>query len=174
VALILRRVTRPNWYRGVGESEGKTDDEMAAEDFQPDPDGEISVWEVEEDRVDRVIAAVASSRDYLDTFDYVIFNEVLIANLGITAASTEGDTHDDGANRAWHRNLSSPSQAAILSLVAAIRASRPNPDDPALRKKKNEVLGLLANSVKREWIKIEDLSEQLQARVVRIIGAAPA
>jgi len=165
VPLLLRRVHRGKWLPGAGEGQ-RPDDEVAAEDFE-DPDNEISVWEVDAERsnLNRVVAAIAGRRDHLSDLHYVLFDSVLVTNLAINIANGDGDTRDHYANVTWHRNLINASPPQILTLVPAIKALKPG--DPATRlRREKDVLPLLKQAVMDGWMRAEDLSPNLQRRLV--------
>ena len=54
----------------------------------------LSVWQIDDDRsnLGDVIAALAASRDFLDTFDYALFNDELLAQARITRSRSAGVT----------------------------------------------------------------------------------
>jgi hypothetical protein len=164
VALILRKVTRVKWLPGAGEGT-RSDDEVAAEDFQ-DLDNEISVWEIDDERSNllRIIAAIAATRDFLANIDYVLFNSALASNLQIDIQKQNGDTPDHVANLTWHRDLMTPTRDQIWALVAAIRSL--NPQDPAIRIKDRDVLQHLKRAVDSAWIDRDALKPQLSRKVI--------
>lgn len=161
--LILRKVHRAKWLPGAGEGQ-ESDDDVAAEDFE-EADNEISVWEIETapSNLNRIIAAIAGTRDYLDDLAYVLFESTLVSGLQISNA--DGRTRDRGANGAWHRNLVNASREEILALVAAIKTLRP--DDPATRIKGKDILPLLRQSIENGWMIFEELSPHLQGKLGR-------
>ncbi len=163
MALILRKVSRGKWLPGAGDGT-RPDDEVAAEDFQ-DLDNQVSVWGIEADQsnLNRVIAAIAATRDWLTPIAYVLFDSALATDLGINIVHQDGDTPDHHANITWHRDLSNPLPDQILALVAAIRALRP--DDPPFRIRDADVLTHLKQSVENGWINPDALSEQLRRKV---------
>ena len=69
--------------------------------------GVLSVWLVEDDRsnLDRVLVALAATRDHLSNVDYLILDEHLVAETGVVVRQTTGATPDHAANVRWHRDL---------------------------------------------------------------------
>jgi hypothetical protein len=88
-------------------------------------DNELSVWEILDDRsnLQRVIAALAGTRDSLENLDYVLLNSDAIADLGIKKVKTTGGTPDDTANTDWHFDLVQLTVDKIVKIAALIRAS---------------------------------------------------
>ena len=95
----------------------------------------LSVWLIEERHSDiqRVITALAASRDRVSNMDYVTLDYEVLAGMQIKIQSVVGDTHDKDANERWHRDLTdlSATQVANLSnaIVAGGKRARANEKD---------------------------------------------
>lgn len=80
----------------------------------------LSVYEIpdkDEDRINQVATAIAAKRNELDTVQYIIFEESILAELGIEIDDTiAGETCDVEVNT-WHRELKHFSANKMVALV---------------------------------------------------------
>jgi hypothetical protein len=83
---------------------------------------ELSVWYVEDDEsnLKRIVTALAACCDFVSVFDYLIFDHVIVTDLGLTIRKTDGDTPDSVANRSWHRDLTELSGRRVFELATTI------------------------------------------------------
>lgn len=90
-------------------------------DLVPD-DNTLSVWYIEDDRLnlERVAAALASTRDTFSNFDYALVDEQLLSALNIKVVQTDGITPDQEVNIQWHRDLVELSDANLIALASTI------------------------------------------------------
>src|SRR5438874_12791164 len=67
----------------------------------------LSVCQVEADlsNLERVVAALAASRDTLANADFVLFDVRILTSLAIGSEATCGATPDEEANARWHLDL---------------------------------------------------------------------
>ena len=81
-------------------------------------DDSMSIYEIEDiqDGVNRVVAALAATRDHLDKLDYLIFEKSLLEGLGIDISERKGTTADDEVNQ-WHLDLENLTTKTITKLV---------------------------------------------------------
>ena len=119
--LILRvirkdswRTTRRRWLR--------------ASDFPADPvtdlktmDNCLSVYEIADDQsnLERVITAIAGTREYLGHVDYMLFDAGLISEAEIEIQATDGGTPDEEVNR-QHQDLIQLTSDKLVSLAKTI------------------------------------------------------
>jgi hypothetical protein len=82
----------------------------------------LSVWYVEDDEsnLNRVLTALAATRDSVSNFDYLLFNYTVVAALGLKISKTDGKTPDNVANRLWHRDLTELSGRSVLAFALAV------------------------------------------------------
>ena len=68
--------------------------------------GELSVWRIEDDRsnLDRVIAALAATRDNPAHYAYTLIDKELLRDKGFNLEPTAGTTLDDKVNT-WHFDI---------------------------------------------------------------------
>lgn len=85
-------------------------------------DNELSIYLLDDsdEQLDRIVAAVALTRDYLSHFDLALAPEDILGKCEVETGETYGDTLDDGVN-AWHRDLVSLTSTKLVNLAAAIR-----------------------------------------------------
>jgi hypothetical protein len=71
--------------------------------------------------LDQLAAALASTCDNIANFDYVLFSQEILSEIGINVAKATGDTPDDTIN-SWHRHLSEISATKLVQLAKEARA----------------------------------------------------
>ena len=101
---------------------------LRAGEFQADPLGDlntsgnaISVYEIDEneENLTQVAGALSVSRGRYDRFDYVLFPESVVSELGLRLVNTLGQTADAQVNQC-HRDISEISSHRLVELVERI------------------------------------------------------
>jgi hypothetical protein len=87
-------------------------------DFLPTDKGTLSVYLVENNKqyIDRVIAAMAATRQDVDKFEYAIVELQDLESRGFETEIQLGTTPDEEVNR-WHLNIVKLSTQKILDLT---------------------------------------------------------
>jgi len=69
--------------------------------------GALSIWRIEDGETDerRVIAALASRRDSLQSIDYIVFGSDILKRLNIQVERSEGQSADNEINKSWHCDM---------------------------------------------------------------------
>jgi hypothetical protein len=82
----------------------------------------LSLWHIEDDRsnVDRLITALAATRQKPDKFDYAIIDLDILSTIGIHIRASIGETPDEAVN-SWHWDAIELTATQILKLAQAIR-----------------------------------------------------
>lgn len=122
MAFLLRKIRRNRWY--------KTEpiDWLPDGELQADPlsdlgtkSNELSVYHVviDEANLDRIIASLAANSEQWDNFDFAIFNENIISDLGIKIKNSKGELPDEQVNN-WHNDLCELSATKLVILAKAI------------------------------------------------------
>jgi hypothetical protein len=127
VPLIFRKIEKAKWYQSDAVPW------LAADDLQADALADLStkgnvlsVYFVDEndtEALERLIAALALSRNFITKLDYTLFSENSLSELGIRVSSEKGDTSDSVVNT-WHRHLTELSADKIMDLAHLIRNAR--------------------------------------------------
>lgn len=70
-------------------------------------ENELSVYLIEDDKsnLNITLAALASNRDQLQKFDFVLIEEQELSNRGFNIITTIGDTPSKDVNEQYHKNL---------------------------------------------------------------------
>ncbi len=118
-------------------------------------DHKISVYEVSDDReqIERVAAAIAAKRHgEVDAVEFIVFDQSILAEVGIEIdRNTPGDTCDPEVN-GWHRDMI---EVSADKLVAFAKRVVPNiPSDLVLKKRIREVLIESGGLGLYDWSKI--------------------
>jgi hypothetical protein len=123
--LFLRNVRQNRWHN-AGAAQW-----LANGDVPADPLGDLatsenrlSVWEVAVDRsnVERIVRAIAVTRQKIADMGYVLFDSSVLATAGIDTVAEIGETPDEGANN-WHRDLIELSGNKLVILTKLILES---------------------------------------------------
>jgi len=82
----------------------------------------ISVWHIVDDHgnKDRIIAALAATRQQATNFDYFLLEEHYIREINIRIVETQGNSPDNGIN-SWHRDLVELSAEKLMALAKVIQ-----------------------------------------------------
>lgn len=123
--MFLRKVERRLWDWREEDIPWLPPNEFPAAplgDLRTSADSKLSVWHIEEDRSNLalVVAAVAASRDHADKFDYVLFSEDILREVGIHAEVTRGTSRDSATNEQWHRDLTELTASKLVVLARLI------------------------------------------------------
>ena len=114
----------PDWL-----SEGQAPG-YSTRDFLPDDaTATISLFKVGDDREleEQVVAALASERESVNSvFDYVLFPEDYLDQVGVSSEQTKGKTPDDTVNGELHLDASHVEANAVASLVTLVHADYRN------------------------------------------------
>ena len=120
---FLRTVRQARWHKYPeidwlvkGELQGD-----ALADMRTDG-GRLSVYRIDnEDDLQRVITALAATRDSIANLDYAIFEDSGLGSLGITIRQTDGNTADIITN-GLHYELGNLSVSRLARLAKAVSA----------------------------------------------------
>ena len=141
-------------------------------DFIPDEQGKLSVWEVERDNsnLSRIVAAIAATRQDISNIDYVLFDSRAVRAAGVGLVTGPGQSPDHAAKQKWHRDLAELSAKRAARLVWRVfhRGTRP----PRVSKK--EVSELLRKAVDEGWLQFDDLQPNVKKKLQRAASAVAA
>jgi hypothetical protein len=120
--ILLRNVRENRWFKSQAAPW------LEKGDVPADPLGDLatkenrlSVWVVASDRsnLERIVRALAVSRDKIADMGYVLFDSDLLTDAGIDTLEESGQTPDAGANT-WHRDLIKLSGNKLVTLTRLI------------------------------------------------------
>jgi hypothetical protein len=121
---LLLKIRKAKWYKNdnvpwLPENEIQAD---AVGDLRT-TDNALSVWYIldRKENLEQVITALASTRDTISNLDYALFEDYVIAELGIRMKNTAGTTPAPNAN-SWHRDLIELTASKLINLANAIMA----------------------------------------------------
>ncbi|MEH1790342.1 MAG: hypothetical protein V7L23_33460 [Nostoc sp.] len=101
MSFLLRKVRKNKWYKT------ETIPWLRQGEFQSDPlcdlattENKLSVYRVEDDcsNLSRVVSALAANSDKIANFDYILFEETILKDVGIKSEQTKADTADETVN----------------------------------------------------------------------------
>ncbi len=127
-------------------------------------EGTLSVWQIEDDRanLDLVITALAATRQNFDKFEYGLFDQEIVINLGLKAQITPGNTPIDTAN-GWHRDLIQLTGDQALNLVKSIFDS--------LEKHRlydDEVQTRILDAIQEEYLDLHKVNKSLRNKITQL------
>jgi len=158
--MVLRGVRQARWYMEYRAPW------LDGEDVPADPLGDlrtssncISVWELETDlsNLELLITANAAARDKPDPFDYLIFDDSCLGDLGIGIAQTEGKTPCPEAN-IYHRDLTDLTGLKLVRLIRLIWSQ----DVEAKREGRKNVESKLSQALASGSIAADNLSASMR------------
>ena len=132
---------------------------LAEDDIQADPvtdlktsNNILSVFYVTDKTtgLDRIVAALAATRNSINHLDYILFDERLLLELGIKIARKTGETPDEQVND-WHRDLIELSGFKLVKLVKLIFTK-----GTIGRIQERRVKQLIKNSTDSGWLSRKD------------------
>jgi hypothetical protein len=83
--------------------------------------GQLSVWHIEDNRsnLDLVAVGLAISRGHIAKFEYCLFDQEVVENIGLKVDNSVGSTPVTLANQ-WHRDLTELTVDSLVVLVKTI------------------------------------------------------
>lgn len=165
--LILRKVKKGRW---------KTNKSwLPSWEYQADilddlrtKNNEISVWVVRDDKsnIERIIAALGSSGDYLSNFDYALFDLTFLKDLDIKFSKRPGITPDHKANIKWHLNLEELTLHKVANLARKINEGYITSGVEIRRFQEKNVSEFIANGINQGNIDKEILYDNQKSKIL--------
>lgn len=72
--------------------------------------------------LERVVTALAGTRQVITDIDYAVFDHSLLSEIAIELEFNDGDTADDDVNK-WHRDLVELTTSKLLALARVIKGN---------------------------------------------------
>lgn len=121
--LLLHTIRQSRWLRDEARPWLERNDVPAdaVSDLRT-TDNCLSVWEVAPDRsnLERIVRAVALSRDVIANTGFIVFEADLLTHIGVKSSGEhKGQTPDDEAND-WHRDLVDLSGNQLVALTRTL------------------------------------------------------
>lgn len=147
MAYLLRKIRKIRWTQEI--------DWLLDEDLQADTLGdlgttsnELSVYHVDHNKnnLRRIISALAVNTKEYSNVDFALFDENLIAELGIKMKKSKGELADEQVNQ-WHSDLYELTASKLLELAKSIKKN-----SIIERKMPKEVLALVADSLQNDFL----------------------
>jgi len=140
-------------------------DELAADALQDlrTKQNRLSVYLVdslESPALNRVLAAMAASRDNIDKLDYASFDWSFLGDLGIEVEAVPGGTPDEEVNQ-WHRDLVELTAAKLAALGLTMRRH-----GNVSRKYPKDVTDLIREGVRLSQIDYGRLKQTLASKII--------
>lgn len=164
--MLLIRVDKPRWEWNSDDSPWIPPGDIPAApltDLRTSPNSELSVWYVEDNRtnLERIVAALAGTRDHCDKFDFALFPEVVLTQAQIQSKNSMGNSADRDANSSWHRDLVELTASKLSTLARLIR------EQGAIERRfEKQVIELIADGVKQGRIEALRLKPALRKNVL--------
>jgi hypothetical protein len=119
----------------------------------------LSVFSIAEDRsnLNRVLAALAATRERIANVDYALFDEQTLSAMGLTMTPSPGVTPDEQVNRDCHRDIIQLSAHKVANL--AVRIQR---DATLCRHEEEDVKALVVEGLEAGRIQRQSPSMKLR------------
>jgi hypothetical protein len=165
MAKLLRKVQRKTDWDPDGEFSSYLPAGHAPADALKDlatTNNNLSVWQVDDagENLDRVLAAIVSTRQYLQVLDYLIIDSERIQALNLAVAQTPGDTHDVQANEAWHFHLTRLSATDVANLANTMLTH-----GETKRQRQKQLISLLKKSVEEGFVDRAKLGPDVSSKL---------
>jgi len=165
MAKLLRKVQyKPNWDP-EGEFSKYLPNGLAPADALWDlktKGNALSLWQIDdqESNLERVLAAMVSTADHLQTIDYLVIDMQHVVELRLSIIQSAGDTYDAKVNDNWHFDLTKLS-ATDLAKLANTMLSHGKTD----RRNDRALALLLKGSVEKGYVDHAKLKPNVQNRI---------
>ena len=167
MAVVVRKLSQKrHWDDRAWLDQGDTQADVVKCLYPADNKLSVYVLEHPPRQVERVVAALALTRDHLAHMDLALIPDSILEDCGIQRARKEGETPDPAVNQ-WHLDLVELSVARIARFAAAIKAhariERLN------SRKVAQAIGqsVTSNFIGREHLSLE-MAQSLKKRSVRL------
>lgn len=165
MAYILRKVERTWWYRDRRDQfqwlmEGELHADILCAEMAT-VNGTLSVYclDAEKTHLERIVAAIACTRNYLQNLDYVLIPEVDLREV-FRFEVTPGETPDSLVNE-LHRDIVHLTPSLVNNLTYRIRDRR----ESICRCKRNKVKKTILQEIDNGHININQLKEPLRTSI---------
>jgi len=118
-------IRRSKWYRNA-ETPWLLPDDLQADalsDLKTNSN-KLSVWEVDDDSRDLVIASLAASRENRHHFDYALFSSEALSSIGIRLIRSEGECCNGIVAKNMHCDLLELTAGKIMLLAKVVSPMR--------------------------------------------------
>ena len=117
----------------------------------------LSVFKLEDEtQIERIVAALALTRDYLSLMDLAVISEESIKPLKIPTKIVSANTSDKEVNQ-WHIDLVELTVARISEIATLIRK-----EGEFVRYSKRDVTKLISNSIQAQYIDLNKINSNLK------------
>jgi hypothetical protein len=126
---------------------------------------ELSVWVVDSSisRLPRLTTALAANCNSLDALDYILFNFIILDQVGIQHQFSPGDTPDAEVN-GWHLALLNLTAMQVASLAVAIWHS---PLTKVERQLAQPLKQSIIEAIDKGDFRLTDLKEEMQKKITQ-------
>ena len=160
MAILVRKLDKKGWLRAEIAKELGGLQADALKNFKT-TDNALSVYRLDGDIVplDRILAALAGTRDHLQEIDYAMFDAELLKVHDIDTNDGPGETPDEEVNQR-HLNLIKLTAPKLCALISSIQAR-----GTVARAASKMVRNALLDSIHQARIKKDKLNARLIPRL---------
>ena len=160
MSIFLRKLANKNHFN---RPEWLEDDDVPSDALASfiTTDSALSLWTIEDDEsnLQRVIAALAASRDSIAKLDYALVNESVLDITGVYLSRVKGRSPDGGANGLWHRDLTGLSGKRLVELATKMCECQMK------RVPQSDVQAWLLESITSGFISTGSMNKKLRERL---------
>lgn len=159
MAKIFRKLERKrNWDNAEWLQDGDVKSIVSVQCLATN-NNSLSIYVVDghPEQIDRLVAALALTRDYLNVIDLATApEEILDACMIGTRSQIQGTTPDQVVNN-WHVDLIELSVTNVANLAKSIKSQ-----GEICRVQRNDVLQAIRNSLTQQWIDVTRINDKLR------------
>jgi hypothetical protein len=164
VPQLLRGIRQSRWYKK------EASPFLEEGDIPADPLGDLSttqntlsVYVVNDDSdISRIVTALAAKRQNFSNYDYILFDQSILSQLGIDIEENLGDTPDEEVNRK-HCDLVGLSGLRLVELVRLMLVN--SDEDDVGRVSKKDIEKWLKEGVTHDHLNLEKIDKELREKL---------
>ena len=170
--LALRTVRGPRWDRqAVLRQQWLPHGEIGADllgDLNTN-DNAISIWHIEDDRsnLNRVLVALAATKEHLSNVDFLLFDQTILDRLNLCVEQSSGETADETVNGQWHQDVRQLSASRLVALAAQMLIN-----GELHRVQKKRLTELLGDAIRAGHIDKARLNDSMRHKANEMLGVA--
>ena len=162
MTLLLRKVNRNRW---IDQDLSWLEDGEFQSDVLIDlrtSSNCLSVFLIEDDKsnFERIVAAIGSSAQKIDVFDYVLFSDEIIDKLSISIDKSLGSTKDEYVNKTWHLDFVDLSAQKVLKIAKELLSNSEKKRIPH-----KEVAKFISIQIEKGNIEEDRLEEKIRQKI---------
>ncbi len=169
MSYMLRTVRKSRWYLS-NSGEWLDKDDLPADILNDliTSSNTLSIWEIDgnKNNLERLLAALAASREHINQLDYVLFSPEILNQVDVKTVKTKGELLDPVANE-WHVDITDLTAMKLIALAKAIVHS---PITEKIRHPEKSIKLLVAQAVANDHFPIDSLKDKVRIDIKQYLN----